>query len=131
MLKRSVLSSLICLAGALVLRAQVAPQEPRLTVGGYGEAAFSANFYSDNVYRYSSASAHAGERHARVDVPHAVIYLGYDFGRGWTMQTEIEFEHTGTGAAVEKEFEEGRPRSRRAARSNSSSSGSRSPSRPR
>ena len=104
---RRVLSSLAGLLAVLSLSAQTLPKsEPRLTVGGYGEAAFSANFYSDNVYRYSSAASHAGERHARVDVPHAVIYLGYDFGHGWTMQTEIEFEHTGTGAAVEKEFEE-------------------------
>ena len=102
---KCVLSCLAGLSAALSLSAQTRPQtEPRLTVGGYGEAAFSANFYSDNVYRYSSASAHAGERHSRVDIPHAVIYLGYDFGHGWTMQTEIEFEHTGTGAAGEKEF---------------------------
>jgi hypothetical protein len=78
----------------------------RLTVGGYGEVALSRNFYSDNVYRYSSAASHQGEQHGRFDVPHAVIYLGYDFGKGWSMQTEIEFEHTGTGAASEKEFEE-------------------------
>ena len=78
----------------------------RLTVGGYGEVALSRNFYSDNVYRYSSAASHTGEQHGRFDVPHAVIYLGYDFGKGWSMQTEIEFEHTGTGAASEKEFEE-------------------------
>ncbi|MGN1220733.1 MAG: hypothetical protein ACI4TU_07325 [Candidatus Cryptobacteroides sp.] len=78
----------------------------RLTIGGYGEVALSRNFYSDNVYRYSSASSHKGEQHGRFDIPHAVIYLGYDFGKGWTMQTEIEFEHTGTGVAVEKEFEE-------------------------
>lgn len=68
--------------------------------------ALSRNFYSDNVYRYSSASSHTGEQHGRFDIPHAVIYLGYDFGKGWTMQTEIEFEHTGTGGSVEKEFEE-------------------------
>lgn len=78
----------------------------RLTVGGYGEVTMTRNFYSDNVYRYSSASSHAGEQHGRFDIPHAVIYLGYDFGKGWSMQTEIEFEHTGTGAASEKEFEE-------------------------
>ena len=77
-----------------------------LTVGGYGEVALSRNFYSDNVYRYSSASSHKGEQHGRFDIPHAVIYLAYDFGKGWKMQTEIEFEHTGTGSAVEKEFEE-------------------------
>ena len=78
----------------------------RLTVGGYGEVAMSRNFYSDNVYRYSSAASHAGEQHGRFDIPHAVIYVGYDFGKGWSMQTEIEFEHTGTGTASEKEFEE-------------------------
>ena len=80
--------------------------EGRLTVGGYGEVALSRNFYSDNVYRYSSASSHKGESHNRFDIPHAVIYLGYDFGKGWSMQTEIEFEHLGTGVEVEKEFEE-------------------------
>ena len=80
--------------------------QERLTVGGYGEVALTRNFFSDNVYRYTSASSHVGENHGRFDIPHAVIYLGYDFGKGWSMQTEIEFEHTGTGAAVEKEFEE-------------------------
>ena len=80
--------------------------QSRLTVGGYGEVALTRNFYSDNVYRYSSASAHAGESHGRFDIPHAVIYLGYDFGKGWTVQSEIEFEHTGTGVATEREFEE-------------------------
>ena len=78
----------------------------RLTIGGYGEVALTRNFFSDNVYRYSSAASHKGEQHGRFDIPHSVIYLGYDFGKGWTMQTEIEFEHTGTGGAVEKEFEE-------------------------
>ena len=53
--------------------------QSRLTVGGYGEVALTRNFYSDNVYRYSSASAHAGESHGRFDIPHAVIYLVYSF----------------------------------------------------
>ena len=78
----------------------------RLTVGGYGEVALTRNFFSDNVYRYSQPEAHKGEQHGRFDIPHAVIYLGYDFGKGWSMQTEIEFEHLGTGSAVEREFEE-------------------------
>ena len=96
---------LIYIVLTLVCGLGAAAQE-RLTVGGYGEVALSRNFYSDNVYRYTSAASHAGESHGRFDIPHAVIYLGYDFGKGWTMQTEIEFEHTGTGGAVEKEFEE-------------------------
>ena len=40
------------------------------------------------------------------DIPHAVIYLGYDFGKGWTFGTELEYEHGGTGIAYEKEDEE-------------------------
>lgn len=89
-----------------VLLGTVSGWAQRLTVGGYGEVAMTRNFYSDNVYRYSSAASHAGEQHGRFDIPHAVIYVGYDFGKGWSMQTEIEFEHTGTGTASEKEFEE-------------------------
>lgn len=80
----------------------------RLSVGGYGEVAMSRNFYSDHVSRYSLADEHKNDpSHGRFDIPHAVIYLGYDFGKGWTMGTEIEFEHGGIGMAYEKEDEEG------------------------
>lgn len=80
----------------------------RLSVGGYGEIAMSRNFYSDHVSRYSLADEHKNDpSHGRFDIPHAVIYLGYDFGKGWTMGTEIEFEHGGVGMAYEKEDEEG------------------------
>lgn len=79
----------------------------RLTVGGYGEVALSRHFYSDSPYRYANPGQYAADpSHGRADIPHAVIYLGYDFGKGWSMQTEIEFEHTGTGTAYEREFEE-------------------------
>ena len=79
----------------------------RLSIGGYGEVAFSRNFYSDSGNRYSSASLHKDDpNHGRFDIPHAVIYLGYDFGKGWTFGTEIEFEHGGTGSAIEYEAEE-------------------------
>lgn len=80
----------------------------RLSVGGYGEVTLSRNFYSDHVSRYSLADEHKKDpSHGRFDIPHAVIYLGYDFGKGWTMGTEIEFEHGGVGMAYEKEDEEG------------------------
>ena len=79
----------------------------RLSVGGYGEVALSRNFYSDSGNRYSSAGLHKNDpSHGRFDIPHAVIYLGYDFGKGWTLGTEIEFEHGGTGSAIEYEAEE-------------------------
>lgn len=79
----------------------------RLIVGGYGEAVYSHHFYSDNVFRYSHADRYKdAPGYGRVDIPHAVIMLGYDFGRGWSVGTEIEFEHGGIEAAVEKETEE-------------------------
>ena len=88
--------------------AVTASAQSRLSVGGYGEAVFSRNFYSDHVSRYSQPEEHKGDpSHGRFDIPHAVIYLGYDFGKGWTFGTEIEFEHGGTGIAYEKEDEEG------------------------
>lgn len=90
-----------------LLAASFSLSAQRLSIGGYGEAAYTRNFFSDNVYRYSRPAEYADDpSHGRFDIPHAVIYLGYDFGQGWSMQTEIEFEHTGTGSAVEKEFTE-------------------------
>ncbi len=79
----------------------------RLTVGGYGEAVFKYNFFSDNPKRYLNPGNYAdAPGHGRLDLPHAVIMLGYDFGHGWTVGTEIEFEHGGTEAAVEMEADE-------------------------
>lgn len=79
----------------------------RLTIGGYGEATFKYNFYSDNAFRYSYANRYAESKgHGQVDLPHVVLMLGYDFGNGWTMGTEVEFEHGGVEAALEIEQEE-------------------------
>ena len=77
----------------------------RLHVGGYGEVAMSRNFYSDNYLRYSEPGRYKGS-HGRFDLPHVVIYLGYDFGKGWSFASEIEFEHGGTESAIEIETEE-------------------------
>ena len=41
-----------------------------------------------------------------MDLPHVVINLGYDFGKGWSLGSEIEFEHGGNEVAVEVEAEE-------------------------
>lgn len=79
----------------------------RLSVGGYGEVAYTRNFYSDNVNRYSHAADYRNApSHGRFDIPHVVLMLGYDFGRGWTMGSEIEFEHGGVESAAEIEAEE-------------------------
>ena len=80
----------------------------RLSVGGHGEIAYGRNFFSDHVSRYSQPELHKDDpSHGRFDIPHAVIYMGYDFGKGWSFGTEIEFEHGGAGIAYEKEDEEG------------------------
>jgi len=82
--------------------------KPRLTIGGYGEAVMTRNFYSDNYLRYTSAENYKNAKsNGRFDLPHVVIFLGYDFGKGWTFSSEIEFEHGGTESAVEMEEEEG------------------------
>lgn len=78
----------------------------RLHVGGYGEVTMSRNFYSDNYLRYTQPDKYKGGSHGRFDLPHVVIYLGYDFGKGWSFASEIEFEHGGTESAVEIETEE-------------------------
>ncbi len=78
----------------------------QLHVGGYGEVAMSRNFYSDNYLRYTAPDKYTGQSHGRFDLPHVVIYLGYDFGHGWSMASEIEFEHGGLESAVEIETEE-------------------------
>ena len=110
--------SMCCLAvaGVATVHAQVNAADSvmqhakgnKLSVGGYGEVAYSRNFFSDHVSRYSQPEEHKNDpSHGRFDIPHAVIYLGYDFGKGWSFGTEIEFEHGGAGLAYEKEDEEG------------------------
>ncbi len=79
----------------------------RLTIGGYGEAVASRMFYSNNYKRYTSADLYKDDKgYGQFDLPHVVLYLGYDFGKGWSLGTEIEFEHGGTESAVEIEEEE-------------------------
>lgn len=55
---------------------EVREHQSKLQVGGYGEAAYSRNFYSDNVYRYKSVNQYKNDpSHGRFDIPHAVIYF--------------------------------------------------------
>lgn len=79
----------------------------RLRFGGYGEVAYTWDFFSDNVNRYSHAPDYKDSKgHGRFDLPHVVLMLGFDFGKGWTMGSEFEFEHGGIESAVELEQEE-------------------------
>lgn len=79
----------------------------RLHLGGYGEVALSRNFYSDQFDRYTKAEKYSNnESHGRFDIPHVTLNLGYDFGKGWSFGTEIEFEHGGNESAVEVDADE-------------------------
>lgn len=85
-----------------------AERKSRLTLGGYGEAVMTRNFFSDKYMRYTDAETYKdADSHGRFDLPHVVFYIGYDFGKGWTMGAELEIEHGGTESAVEIEEEEG------------------------
>jgi hypothetical protein len=118
MSKKLLICALVALAGASTAPATHAQQiegdttrlfkvhKSRLSIGGYGEAVMSKNFYSDSYLRYTDPSSVKDQSHGRVDLPHVVIFLGYDFGKGWSMSSEIEFEHGGTESAVEIETEE-------------------------
>lgn len=107
-----------CLAGNLTgtdkdnenteKKENVTPKKSRLTIGGYGEAVMTRNFFSDSYLRYTDAEKYKDAKsHGRFDLPHVVLFIGYDFGKGWSMGSEIEFEHGGTESAVEIEEEEG------------------------
>lgn len=87
--------------------AHAAQSPSKLVIGGYGEATYQYNMYSDNFNRYKFPTKYADDQgFGRVDIPHAVLMLGYDFGQGWSFGTEIEFEHGGVEAAVEIEDDE-------------------------
>ena len=115
-MKLSILFSAALLGCSLTTQAQVNAADSvmshaggnRFSVGGYGEVALSRMFYSNNVYRYMDPGKYKKDpSHGEFSLPHVVVYLGYDFGKGWTMGSEIEFEHGGTGSAYEREYEEG------------------------
>ena len=79
----------------------------RFILGGYGELAMTRNFYSDEWQRYTNAEKYKNAKsHGRFDIPHVVLSMGYDFGKGWSMGMEIEFEHGGVGTSIEMEAEE-------------------------
>lgn len=78
-------------------------RQPRLQLGGYGEVVYQRMFYSDDVARYTYPQNHKNKNHGRFNLPHVVFYVGYDFGRGWKMGSEVEFEYGGTGSTYEIE----------------------------
>lgn len=108
--KAKLLAMGLVLMICIPMQAQTASSDSlhrRLTLGGYGEAVMSRMFYSNNYKRYTNADLYKNDDgFGQFDLPHVVIYIGYDFGHGWSMGSEIEFEHGGTESAVEIEEEE-------------------------
>ena len=78
-----------------------------LSVGGYAEATYKRAFYSNNYQRYMYPENYKNDGFGEFDLPHVCFWIGYEFGRGWSLGSEIEFEHGGTESAVEIEEEEG------------------------
>ena len=108
-------SSILCVGFSLHANAQVNAADSvmnhvsgnKLSIGGYGEVTYSRNYYSDNGNRYNQPEKYKNDpSHGRFDIPHAVIYLSYDFGKGWKFGSEIEFEHGGSGSSIEYEADE-------------------------
>jgi len=109
--RRSVIISaalvFLCVSAYASVPADSTGRAARLTIGGYGEAAFTHAFYSNNPYRYMYPDRYATTPgFSQVDLPHVVFMLGYEFGNGWSMGSEIEFEHGGVEAAIEVEGDE-------------------------
>lgn len=81
--------------------------ERRLSIGGYGEITYQHFDYSADFNRYTYPENFTEkESRGQTDVPHLVLFLNYDFGKGWKVGSEIEFEHGGVGAEMEIEAEE-------------------------
>mgnify|MGYP007026341568 CR=1 FL=1 len=57
-----------------------------LTIGGYGEAVYSHNFYSDKYIRYTAKTpAYTGTVARTFRHCHMGTFLNYNFGHGWSM----------------------------------------------
>ena len=78
-LNRLLTISAITIASLATINAQEVTKKSRVSLGGYGEIAYTRNFFSDHVSRYSQPEEHKDDpSHGRFDIPHAVIYLGYN-----------------------------------------------------
>ena len=78
----------------------------KFQLGGYGEATMHRMFYNDNISRYKNPEQYTSGSHGRFDLPHVVVYMSYNLGRGWKVSTEIEYEHGGAGSTYEIENSE-------------------------
>lgn len=101
------LAGMTCIGMAQEQKEGKEENNSRLQLGGYGEAVMTRNFYSQSFNRYNAPERYKDDSsHGRFDLPHVTFYVGYNFGNGWTLGSEVEFEHGGNETAVEIEAEE-------------------------
>lgn len=64
----------------------------RVHLGGYGEATYNYNF---STTRVSSGEAlyEDSRGHGVLDIPRIVLMLGVDLGKGWGVETDVQFEN--------------------------------------
>lgn len=104
MVKRTAISFIVSSVAAIAMAQETGGS---LHIGGYGEAVMSRNFFSQSFNRYNAPARYKDDgSHGRFDLPHVTFNIGYDFGKGWSLGSEVEFEHGGTESAVEIEAEE-------------------------
>ena len=67
----------LVLSGVPTLAQDSTKTAPRLTIGGYGEAVATRNFYSDHFNRYRFPEQHKDDKsHGQADLPHVVLNIG-------------------------------------------------------
>lgn len=64
----------------------------RVHLGGYGEATYNYNFSSTRVSN-SDALYEDSRGHGNFDIPRIVLMLGVNLGKGWGVETDVQFEN--------------------------------------
>ncbi|MBD5330245.1 MAG: hypothetical protein HDS03_10300 [Bacteroides sp.] len=64
----------------------------RVHLGGYGEAAYNYNFSTTRV-SYADALYEDSRGHGSLDIPRIVLMLGVNLGKGWGVETDVQFEN--------------------------------------
>ncbi len=64
----------------------------RVHLGGYGEAVYNYNFSTTRVSN-TDALYEDSKGHGSLDIPRIVLMLGVNLGKGWGVETDIQFEN--------------------------------------
>lgn len=64
----------------------------RVHLGGYGEATYNYNFSTTRVSNVD-ALYEDSHGHSSLDIPRIVLMLGVNLGKGWGVETDVQFEN--------------------------------------